>query len=157
MADAFVIETADLRKHYDGVEALRGLSLQVPRGLDLRVSRAQRRRQDDDDQGAARHGPADQRHAPRVRPRRPTTPEASVEIRRRTGFVSDDKDLYDYMTVGGDDPLHGALLSALARRPRAALSAQVRAAAGREGQGALARHAHQARVAARALPRRRAA
>ena len=27
-------------------------------------------------------------------------PQASVEIRRRTGFVSDDKDLYDYMTVG---------------------------------------------------------
>ncbi len=25
--------------------------------------------------------------------------DASVEIRRRTGFVSDDKDLYDYMTV----------------------------------------------------------
>jgi ABC-2 type transport system ATP-binding protein len=27
------------------------------------------------------------------------TPEASVEIRRRTGFVSEDKDLYNYMTV----------------------------------------------------------
>src|SRR6185295_18016661 len=26
-------------------------------------------------------------------------PHASVDIRRRTGFVSDDKDLYDYMTV----------------------------------------------------------
>ena len=26
--------------------------------------------------------------------------DASVEIRRRAGFVSDDKDLYDYMTVG---------------------------------------------------------
>jgi ABC-2 type transport system ATP-binding protein len=26
-------------------------------------------------------------------------PDASVEIRRRTGFVSDDKDLYDYMSV----------------------------------------------------------
>ena len=32
MADPFVIETADLRKHYDGVEAVRGLSLQVPVG-----------------------------------------------------------------------------------------------------------------------------
>ena len=26
-------------------------------------------------------------------------PDASVIIRRRTGFVSDDKELYDYMTV----------------------------------------------------------
>ena len=32
MADGFVIETADLRKTYDGVEALRGLNLQVPAG-----------------------------------------------------------------------------------------------------------------------------
>lgn len=32
VADPFVIETIDLRKHYDGVEALRGLDLQVPAG-----------------------------------------------------------------------------------------------------------------------------
>lgn len=32
MADAFVIETVDLRKAYDGVEALRGLALAVPAG-----------------------------------------------------------------------------------------------------------------------------
>ena len=32
MADGFVIETADLRKRYDGVEALRGLTLAVPAG-----------------------------------------------------------------------------------------------------------------------------
>ena len=32
MADPFVIETTDLRKRYDGVEALRGLNLQVPAG-----------------------------------------------------------------------------------------------------------------------------
>jgi ABC-2 type transport system ATP-binding protein len=32
VADGFVIETADLRKTYDGVEALRGLNLQVPAG-----------------------------------------------------------------------------------------------------------------------------
>ena len=30
---------------------------------------------------------------------RPTISRASVDIRRRTGFVSDDKDLYDFMTV----------------------------------------------------------
>ena len=32
MVDPFVIETVDLRKSYDGVEALRGLNLQVPAG-----------------------------------------------------------------------------------------------------------------------------
>ena len=32
MADPFIIETADLRKVYDGVEAVRGLNLQVPKG-----------------------------------------------------------------------------------------------------------------------------
>ena len=89
MADPFVIETADLRKHYDGVEAVRGLSLQVPVGsitgflgrngagktttikLLLGMVRPT--------SGHARvFGlPADE-------------DQASVEIRRRTGFVSDD-------------------------------------------------------------------
>ena len=32
MADAFVIETTDLRKRYDDVEAVSGLDLQVPAG-----------------------------------------------------------------------------------------------------------------------------
>jgi ABC-2 type transport system ATP-binding protein len=32
VADPFVIETAELKKSYDGVAALRGLSLQVPAG-----------------------------------------------------------------------------------------------------------------------------
>jgi ABC-type multidrug transport system ATPase subunit len=32
VADPFIIETADLRKAYDGVAALRGLSLEVPAG-----------------------------------------------------------------------------------------------------------------------------
>ncbi len=32
MADPFIIETAELRKQYDGIEALRGLNLQVPAG-----------------------------------------------------------------------------------------------------------------------------
>ena len=58
---------------------------------------------------------------------------------------------------GGDDPLHRRLLPALAQGSRAALPAHVRAAAGPQGQGAVARHAHEARVAAGALPRRRAA
>ena len=32
MADAFVIEAADLRKNYDEVEAVRGLNVRVPAG-----------------------------------------------------------------------------------------------------------------------------
>ena len=32
MSDPFVIETADLRKSYGGVEALRGLTVRVPAG-----------------------------------------------------------------------------------------------------------------------------
>jgi ABC-2 type transport system ATP-binding protein len=97
-ADALVIEAADLHKHYGGVEALRGLSLQVPRGsihgflgrngagktTTIKVLLGMTRPTG----GSARvFGlPADAQ-------------DASVEIRRRAGFVSDDKDLYDYMTV----------------------------------------------------------
>ena len=100
MADAFVIETADLRKTYDGVEALRGLTLSVPAGsicgflgrtgagktttikILLGMARPTAGR-------ATVFGlPAD-------------SPAASVDIRRRTGFVGDDKGLYDAMTVRG--------------------------------------------------------
>jgi len=100
VADGFVIETTDLRKHYDGVEALRGLTLAVPEGsicgflgrtgagktttikilLGMASPTAGR---------ATVFGlPAD-------------SPSASVNIRRRTGFVGDDKGLYDAMTVRG--------------------------------------------------------
>lgn len=100
MVDQFVIETTELRKVYDGVEALRGLSLQVPAGsicgflgpngagktttIKLLLGMAH------PTSGHARvFGlPADAQ-------------ETSVEIRRRTGFVGDDKDLYGYMTVEG--------------------------------------------------------
>jgi ABC-2 type transport system ATP-binding protein len=98
VADAFIIETADLRKNYQGVEALRGLNLQVPTGCicgflgrngagkttTIKVLLGMARATSGD---ARAFGlPAD-------------APEASVQIRRRTGFVSEDKDLYDYMTV----------------------------------------------------------
>ncbi len=99
MTDRPVIETAGLWKRYDDVEALRGLDLQVPAGsifgflgkngagktttikVLLGMSRPTRGQafvfgqSADDDKGG-------------------------VEIRRRTAFVSDAKDLYDYMTVG---------------------------------------------------------
>jgi ABC-2 type transport system ATP-binding protein len=99
VADALVIETVDLRKQYDRVEAVRGLTLQVPPGsifgflgrngagktttikLLLGMVRPTG--------GSARvFGlPADSQ-------------KASVDIRRRTGSVSEEKDLIDYMTVG---------------------------------------------------------
>ena len=98
MNNPFVIETTDLRKRYDGVDALRGLTLQVPRGaiygfmgrngagktttIKVLLGMAQRAG------GQARVFGLD-----------PGAPDASVEIRRRIGFVSDEKDLYDYMTV----------------------------------------------------------
>ena len=98
MSDPFVIEASDLRKNYDEVEALRGLSLQVPAGsiygflgrngagktTTIKVLLGMAR----PTSGSARvFGVA------------ADAPEASVDIRRRIGFVSDDKDLYDYMTV----------------------------------------------------------
>ncbi len=98
MADRFVIETSELRKSYGAVEALRGLSLQVPAGsicgflgrngagktTTIKVLLGMTR-------PASGHA--------RVFGLAADAPEASVDIRRRTGFVSDDKDLYDYMTV----------------------------------------------------------
>ncbi len=98
MADPSIIETADLRKHYGPIEAVRGLNLEVPAGsiygflgrngagktttIKVLLGMAQLTG------GHARvFGlPAD-------------VPESSLEIHRRTGFVSEEKELYDYMTV----------------------------------------------------------
>jgi ABC-2 type transport system ATP-binding protein len=98
VSEPFVIDTADLRKHYGAVEALRGLTLRVPAGsiygflgrngagktttikVLLGMARAT--------SGSARlFGAA-------------VESEEAVERRRRIGFVSDEKDLYDYMTAG---------------------------------------------------------
>ena len=98
MADPFVIETAELRKHYDGVEALRGLSLQVPAGSIcgfLGRNGAGKTTTIKVLLGMARPTSGEARVFGLPAERR----QASVEIRRRTGFVSDDKELYDYMTV----------------------------------------------------------
>ena len=97
MSDRFVIETADLRKQYGGVEALRGLTLQVPAGsifgflgrngagksTTIKVLLGMAR--------ATSGGALVLGQSPTAR--------AAVEARRRIGFVGDDKDLYDYMTV----------------------------------------------------------
>jgi ABC-2 type transport system ATP-binding protein len=96
--DALVIEAVDLRKTYDGVDALRGLNLEVPAGsifgflgrngagktTTIKVMLGMARPSGG---GVSVFGlPAD-------------APDASLDIRRRTGFVSEDKDLYDYMDV----------------------------------------------------------
>jgi ABC-2 type transport system ATP-binding protein len=98
VADPFVIEASELRKHYGGIEALRGLNLQVPAGSIfgfLGRNGAGKTTTIKVLLGMARAGSG---HA-RVFGLPADAPAASVDIRRRTGFVSEDKDLYDYMTV----------------------------------------------------------
>ncbi|HEX5473445.1 MAG TPA: ABC transporter ATP-binding protein [Vicinamibacterales bacterium] len=98
MADPLTIETTGVRKRYGGVEAVRGLDLAVPAGslcgflgrngagktTTIKILLGMVRPTG----GAARvFGlPAD-------------APAGSLAIRRRTGYVSEEKDLYDYMTV----------------------------------------------------------
>jgi ABC-2 type transport system ATP-binding protein len=98
VADPFIIETHDLRKNYGEVEAVRGLSLQVPVGSIygfLGRNGAGKTTTIKVLLGMARPTSG---HA-RVFGLAADAQDASVEIRRRTGFVSDDKDLYDYMDV----------------------------------------------------------
>jgi ABC-2 type transport system ATP-binding protein len=98
VADPFVIETDQLQKTYERVEAVGGLSLQVPAGSIygfLGRNGAGKTTTIKILLGMVR--PSGGRA--RVFGLAAEAPEASVEIRRRTGFVSEDKDLYDYMTV----------------------------------------------------------
>jgi len=98
VSDRPVIETAGLWKRYEGVEALRGLDLQVPSGsifgflgrngsgktttIKVLLGMARPSRGEARVFGCSPSG------------------QDGVEIRRRTAFVSDEKDLYDYMAVG---------------------------------------------------------
>jgi ABC-2 type transport system ATP-binding protein len=98
VADEYVIRTADLWKVYDEVEAVRGLDLHVPPGSIfgfLGRNGAGKTTTIKMLLGMARPTSGDLR----VFGLPATDPAASVEIRRRTGFVSEEKDLYDYMTV----------------------------------------------------------
>jgi ABC-2 type transport system ATP-binding protein len=98
VADPLVIETVDLRKHYEGVEALRGLRLEVPRGSifgSLGRNGAGKTTTIKVLLGLARATSGDAR----VFGLPAGAEQPSVEIRRRTGFVSDDKELYNYFTV----------------------------------------------------------
>ena len=144
MAEALVIETAELRKRFDCVEALRGLNLQVPAGsifgflgrngagktttIKLLLGMAR------PTSGQARvFGLGGERSG---RGRRDPPPHRVRRTRTRT--------LYDYMTVDEIIRFTAAFYPRWRPRSRAALSADVRAAAAPDGQGAVARHAHQA-------------
>ena len=153
MTDAVAIETVDLRKSFGSTEALSGLTLSVPRGIDLRIPRQERIRQDDDAEGAAGHGAADERRRACVRPlggrhggeRHDPRPRRIRERRQRPLRLHDRR---------RDARVHGVVLSALAPRPRGALPHGVRAVEGAVDQDAVARHAQQARADPGAVPRR---
>ena len=98
MTDPFVIETVELTKRFDGVDAIRGLNLQVPAGSIFGFLGRN---------GAGKTstikvllGMAHPTSGvARVFGLAADAQDTSVEIRRRSGFVSDEKDLYDFMTV----------------------------------------------------------
>jgi len=94
-----VIETAGLWKVYDDVEALRGLDLRVPQGSIfgfLGRNGAGKTTTIKVLLGMARPTRGDAR----VFGQSPFDAQSGVDIRSRVAFVSDEKDLYDYMTVG---------------------------------------------------------
>ena len=68
-AAAPAIDVESLTKLYKAVTAVDGISFAIPRGLDHRHPRRQRRRQDHHDRHDPRADPADLRHHPRARPR----------------------------------------------------------------------------------------
>jgi ABC-2 type transport system ATP-binding protein len=100
VAETSIIQTAGLHKHYGAVEALRGLDLEVPAGSIcgfLGKNGAGKTTTIKLLLGMARPTGGCARVFGLI-----AADEAnSVEIRRRTGFVSDEKDLYDYMDVAG--------------------------------------------------------
>ena len=98
MTDALIIQTIDLTKNYGDVRALRGLNLAVPAGSIcgfLGRNGAGKTTTIKILLGMAR--PTGGRAQVFAQPA--NDPRASVAIRQRTGFVSDDKELYGYMSV----------------------------------------------------------
>ena len=99
MAEELIIETADVRKAYGSVQALGGLDLRVPRGAIcglLGKNGAGKTTTIKVLLGMVRptSGAASVFGLPA------TDAKASLEIRRRAAFVSEDKDLYTGVTVG---------------------------------------------------------
>ena len=98
MTDRFVIETTDVWKAYDDAEALKGLTLQVPAGSIcgfLGKNGAGKTTTIKLLLGMARATKGEVR----VLGQAPATDESGAAIRQRIGFVSEDKDLYEYLTV----------------------------------------------------------
>jgi ABC-2 type transport system ATP-binding protein len=99
VSDPTVIEAAGLWKRYEDVEALRGLDLRVPAGSIfgfLGKNGAGKTTTIKVLLGMARPT----RGAARVFGLDASDQLDGVAIRRRTAFVSDEKDLYNYLTVG---------------------------------------------------------
>lgn len=93
-----VIEALGLVKNYESVEAVRGIDLAVPRGSIygfLGRNGSGKTTTIKMLLGMTRPTSGEGK----VLGRRIDAKDESVEIRRRTGFVSEDKGLYDYMTV----------------------------------------------------------
>ena len=99
MADELIIQTADVHKRYGNVEALAGVDLKIPRGVVCGL--------------LGRNGAGKTTTIKvllgMVRPTSgrasvfglpATDAKASLEIRSRAAFVSEDKDLYGGVTVG---------------------------------------------------------
>jgi ABC-2 type transport system ATP-binding protein len=96
--DPFLIEATELRKTYDGVEALRGLTLQVPaRSICGFLGRNGSGKTTTLKVLLGMAHPTSGRA--RVFGLDVAMPASSLEIRRRTGFVTEEKELYGYMTV----------------------------------------------------------
>jgi ABC-2 type transport system ATP-binding protein len=94
VSDHLAIETTDLWKRYGDVEALRGIDLQVPAGSIcgfLGKNGAGKTTTIKVLLGMARPNKGEARLL--------GAPASDAEVRRRVGFVSDEKDLYDYLTV----------------------------------------------------------
>ena len=122
-----IIETADVRKTYGNVEALAGLALRVPRGAIcglLGRNGAGKTTTIKVLLGMVRPTSGDVR----VFGLAADDSRASVEIRSRTAFVSEDKDLYAGMTVAALVRFTAAFYPQLAGRPREHVSRAVRAA-----------------------------
>ena len=90
---ALAVETHGLRKEYGRKVAVANLSLARPRRRGLRLPRAQRRRQDDHGQDAARPGPPHRRHGAPPRP-----PAGDPAARARMGFLPEQFRFHEWLT-----------------------------------------------------------
>ena len=152
----FIIETSQLTKSFKGHPALRGLDLQVPvgsifgflgrngAGKTTTIKTLMGLLRSDSGSASVFGIPVEDE-------------DRSVEIRRRIGFVTEDKELYPYMTVEQIIRFTRPFFPEMARRSGTALSENVRPSAREEDPGSFQGHAFQADAAAGDLARRRTA